>query len=41
MIQKKMDLMVMFLTLSYVYDTIDVDDILDIRKYLMKKNDIV
>ena len=36
-----MDLMVMFLTLSYVYDTVDVDDILDIRKYLMKKNDIV
>ena len=31
----------MFLTLSYVYDAIDVDDVLDIHKYLMKKNDIV
>ena len=26
---------------SVDYDTIDVDDILDIHKYLMKKNDIV
>ena len=26
---------------SVDYDVIDVDDILDIRKYLMRKNDIV
>ena len=26
---------------SVYYDSIDIDDILDIHKYLMKKNDIV
>ena len=30
-----------FYDLSFDYDATDVDDIVDIHKYLMKKNDIV
>ena len=37
---KKMDLMVMS-DFSVNYDATDVDDIVDIQKYLMKKNNIV
>ena len=37
---KKMDLMVMS-DFSVDYDATDVDDIVDIQKYLMKKNNIV
>ena len=37
---KKMDLMVMS-DFSVDYDATDVDDIADIQKYLMKKNNIV
>ena len=35
-----MDLLVVFMILVY-YETIAADDIKNIRKYLMKKNDIV
>ena len=31
----------MFLILLFDYDATDVDDIIDIYKYLMKENDVV
>ena len=38
---KKLDVMVMYMVISVDDDATDVDDILDIQKYLMKKNNSV